>query len=38
VLSRLVATGKITQAQATAAYAQRLPLVGGSGTGCTSPR
>ena len=38
VLSRLVSTGKITQAQATAAYAQRLPLVGGSGTGCTGPR
>jgi membrane peptidoglycan carboxypeptidase len=38
VLGRLVATGKITQAQATAAYAQRLPLVGGSGTGCTGPR
>ena len=34
VLGRLVATGKITQAQATAAYAQRLPLIGGSGTGC----
>ena len=38
VLGRLAATGKITQAQATAAYAQRLPLVGGSGTGCTGPR
>jgi membrane peptidoglycan carboxypeptidase len=38
VLGRLVATGKITQAQATAAYAQRLPLVGGSGTGCTASR
>jgi membrane peptidoglycan carboxypeptidase len=38
VLGRLVATGKITQAQSTAAYAQRLPLVGGSGTGCTGPR
>lgn len=38
VLGRLVATGKITQAQATAAYAQRLPLVGRSGTGCTAPR
>jgi membrane peptidoglycan carboxypeptidase len=38
VLGRLVATGKITQAQATATYAQRLPLVGGSGTGCTGPR
>ncbi len=34
VLGRLVHTGKITQAQATAAYAQRLPLVGGSGTSC----
>jgi hypothetical protein len=31
-----VSTGKITQAQATAAFAQHLPLVGGSGTGCTS--
>jgi penicillin-binding protein 1A len=38
VLGRLVATGKISQAQATAAYAQRLHLVGGSGTGCTGPR
>ena len=38
VLGRLAATGKITQSQATAAYAQRLPLVGGSGTGCTGPR
>jgi membrane peptidoglycan carboxypeptidase len=38
VLGRLVATGKITQAQSTAAYAQRLRLVGGSGTGCTGPR
>ena len=35
VLSRLVDTGKITQAQSTAAYAQQLPLVGGSGTGCS---
>jgi membrane peptidoglycan carboxypeptidase len=34
VLGRLVATGKITQAQSTAAYAQQLPLVGGSGTSC----
>ena len=34
VLGRLVVTGKITQAQATAAYAQRLRLVGGSGTSC----
>jgi penicillin-binding protein 1A len=38
VLGRLVATGQITQAQSTAAYAQRLRLVGGSGTGCTGPR
>ena len=38
VLGRLVATGKITQAQSTAAYAQRLRLVGGSGTGCAGPR
>jgi membrane peptidoglycan carboxypeptidase len=35
VLSRLVDTGKITQAQSTAAYAQQLPLVGGSGTSCS---
>jgi hypothetical protein len=34
VLGRLVDTGKITQAQSAAAYAQRLRLVGGSGTGC----
>jgi membrane peptidoglycan carboxypeptidase len=34
VLGRLVDTGKITQAQSTAAYAQQLPLVGGSGTSC----
>ncbi len=38
VLGRLVATGKITQAQATAAYARGLRLVGGSGTGCTGTR
>jgi membrane peptidoglycan carboxypeptidase len=38
VLGRLVSTGKITQAQATAAYTKGLPLVGGSGTGCTGPR
>jgi len=38
VLGRLVATGKVTQAQATAAYAKDLTLVGGSGTGCTGPR
>ena len=35
VLGRLVDTGKITQAQSTAAYAEQLPLVGGSGTSCT---
>jgi membrane peptidoglycan carboxypeptidase len=35
VLSRLVDTGKIAQAQSTAAYAPQLPLVGGSGTSCT---
>jgi len=35
VLGRLVATGKITQAQARAAFARQLSLVGGSGTGCT---
>jgi Transglycosylase len=34
VLGRLVATGKLTQAQATSAYRQPLGLVGGSGTGC----
>jgi membrane peptidoglycan carboxypeptidase len=34
VLGRLVDTGKITQAQSTAAYAQQLRLVGGSGTSC----
>ena len=34
VLGRLVVTGKVTQAQATAAYAQRLRLIGGSGTSC----
>jgi len=38
VLGRLASTGKITQAQATAAYAKGLPLVGGRGTGCTGPR
>jgi membrane peptidoglycan carboxypeptidase len=38
VLGRLVATGKVTQAQAKAAYAKGLPLVGGRGTGCTGPR
>ena len=38
VLGRLVATGKVTQAQAKAAYTKGLPLVGGSGTGCTGPR
>ncbi len=36
VLSRLVSTGKITESQAAVAYAQRLPLVGGSGRGCTA--
>jgi len=35
VLGRLVSTGKITQAQANAAFAQHLSLVGGSGRGCT---
>jgi membrane peptidoglycan carboxypeptidase len=34
VLGRLVDTGKITQAQSRAAYAQQLRLVGGSGTSC----
>jgi Transglycosylase len=34
VLSRLVATGKITAAQSAAAYAKGLQLVGGSGRGC----
>lgn len=34
VLGRLVDTGKITQAQFTAAYNQQLRLVGGSGTSC----
>jgi membrane peptidoglycan carboxypeptidase len=34
VLGRLVDTGKITQAQSSAAYAQQLRLVGGSGTSC----
>jgi penicillin-binding protein 1A len=36
VLSRLVATGKITAAQSAAAYAKGLHLVGGSGRGCPS--
>jgi membrane peptidoglycan carboxypeptidase len=36
VLGRPVSTGKITQAQASAAFAQHLSLVGGSGRGCTS--
>jgi membrane peptidoglycan carboxypeptidase len=36
VLGRLVSTGKITQAQASAAFAQHLALVGGNGRGCTS--
>jgi membrane peptidoglycan carboxypeptidase len=35
VLGRLVATGKITQSRATAAFTQRLALAGGPGTGCT---
>lgn len=35
VLGRLVSTGKITQAQANAAFARHLSLVGGSGRGCT---
>jgi hypothetical protein len=35
VLGRLVATGKITQARATAAFAQPLHLIGGKGRGCT---
>lgn len=34
VLSRLVATGKITAAQSARAYAQGLHLVGGSGRAC----
>ena len=38
MLGRLAATGKVTQAQAKAAYAKGLPLVGGKGTGCTGPR
>jgi membrane peptidoglycan carboxypeptidase len=36
VLGRLVATGQLSQAQANAAYAQPLHVVGGSGTGCTA--
>lgn len=36
VLSRLAATGKLTQAQASRAYRQPLHLVGGPGTGCTA--
>jgi len=36
VLGRLVSTGKITRARSHAAFAQHLPLVGGSGHGCTS--
>jgi membrane peptidoglycan carboxypeptidase len=36
VLSRLAATGKLTQAQADRAYAQRLHLVGGPATGCSA--
>jgi penicillin-binding protein 1A len=34
VLSRLVATGRLTQAQAMSAFRQPLGLVGGSGSGC----
>jgi membrane peptidoglycan carboxypeptidase len=36
VLSRLVATGTLTQAQANRAYRQPLHLVGGPGTGCAA--
>jgi membrane peptidoglycan carboxypeptidase len=36
VLGRLVATGKLTQAQASRAYAQPLHLVGGPATGCSA--
>jgi membrane peptidoglycan carboxypeptidase len=36
VLSRLAATGKLTQAQASRAYAQPLHLVGGPSTGCSA--
>ena len=36
VLSRLAATGKLTQAQARRAYRQQLHLVGGPSTGCTA--
>ncbi len=36
VLSRLVATGKLTQAQGASAFHQPLGLVGGSPTGCAS--
>lgn len=36
VLGRLVATGTLTQAQASQAYRQPLHLAGGSGTGCTA--
>jgi membrane peptidoglycan carboxypeptidase len=36
VLSRLVATGKITAAQSRAAYGKGLHLVGGTGRGCAS--
>lgn len=37
VLSRLVATGVISQAQATAGFRRPLRLVGGSGSGCHGP-
>jgi membrane peptidoglycan carboxypeptidase len=36
VLGRLVATGTLTQAQASQAYRQTLHLAGGPGTGCTA--
>jgi membrane peptidoglycan carboxypeptidase len=36
VLGRLVATGKLTQAQAVRAYRAPLHLVGGPGTGCAA--
>lgn len=35
VLDRLAATGTLTRAQVNRAYAERLHLVGGPGTGCT---
>jgi membrane peptidoglycan carboxypeptidase len=36
VLGRLVATGRLTQAEATRAYRAPLHLVGGPGTGCAA--